>query len=179
VRVAVNVSAVQLAQRDLVERIVRLLQRYEIPPEFLELEMTETAVLHNPARALAALRALKAAGVSICIDDFGTGYSSLTYLRSFPIDRIKIDRLFICNIAEEPSDATIVGALITMAHALGITVVAEGVETEEQAAILRTLGCDFVQGYFYGPAVAGAEIQERLRSRVAVTDDGSRSTVAR
>ena len=116
----------------------------------LELELTEGILMHNNEENMTALRAFKAMGVRIAIDDFGTGYSSLSYLQSFPVDVLKIDRAFVMDLPENTSSAAIVDAIVTLAHGLGLEVVAEGVETPEQLAFLKAHGCDEGQGYYFG-----------------------------
>ncbi len=124
-----------------------------LEPGFIELELTESAVMHNPEQSAATLAQLSEMGVHISIDDFGTGYSSLSYLRRFPLDKLKIDRSFIRDLMKNPDDASIVNAIISLAHSLRLRVVAEGVETAEQLEFLRQLGCDQYQGFYCSPAV--------------------------
>jgi CheY-like chemotaxis protein len=121
----------------------------ELEARHLELEITEGTIMHDTETAAAALRALDAMGVALSIDDFGTGYSSLAYLKRFPIETLKVDRSFVTDITTDADDAAITTTVITMAHALGLKVVAEGVETAEQLAFLRTHDCDSVQGYYF------------------------------
>jgi EAL domain-containing protein (putative c-di-GMP-specific phosphodiesterase class I) len=166
-RVAVNLSARQFRQADLAAAVRSALDESQLEPGYLELELTESAVMHNPEQSAAALQTLSAMGVHISIDDFGTGYSSLSYLRRFPLDKLKIDRSFIRDLMTNPDDVSIVRAIISLAHSLRLRVVAEGVETSEQLSFLRELGCDQYQGYFCSPAVAPdafAALIRRLRS---------------
>jgi EAL domain-containing protein (putative c-di-GMP-specific phosphodiesterase class I) len=121
-----------------------------IAPERLELEITEGLLMRNTERTLDTLHRLKSLGVRIAMDDFGTGYSSLSYLQSFPFDKIKVDRSFVSGVNQAPHSATVVRSVIDIATALGMTTTAEGVETEEQCASLRLLGCDEAQGYLFG-----------------------------
>jgi EAL domain-containing protein (putative c-di-GMP-specific phosphodiesterase class I) len=121
--------------------------------------------MHDVASTLSTLRELKTLGLSLSLDDFGTGYSSLSYLRRFPIDELKIDRSFINDIHTNPDDAAIAGAIVAMAHSLGLSVVAEGVEKEEQADLLATLGCNQVQGYYYARPMAAIAFAERLQEQ--------------
>jgi PAS domain S-box-containing protein len=144
---SINVSAVQLADPGLVRLISAALDESHCPPESLIVEITETAVLEDLGEAVATLSALKDLGVRIDLDDFGTGYSSLAYLRAFPVDRIKIDHSFVSGLGTNHADTTIVASTIALAHAMGVLVVAEGVETTAQLDLLRHLGCDYVQGY--------------------------------
>lgn len=148
-RLSVNLSPLQFLQRDLVQRILAILERYQIDPQQIELEITETAMMSNLAKSVATIDALVATGLSIAIDDFGTGYSSLSYLKRFPIRTLKIDRSFIRDIMSDQSDAQLVETIILMAHNLGITVVAEGVETEAQLRWLQSRGCEQIQGYYF------------------------------
>lgn len=157
--VSVNISAIQLRQVDLVEQINSAVARARINPEYLELEITESTVMENMDFALETMQTLKRLGYRITIDDFGTGYSSLEYLKRFPVSNIKIDRSFIRHVDSDPDDAAIVRATISMAHGMGMKVVAEGVENEQQLFFLRNLRCDMVQGYLLGhPLPAGEAI---------------------
>jgi EAL domain-containing protein (putative c-di-GMP-specific phosphodiesterase class I) len=128
----------------------RILRESKLAPEYLELEITESAAMQNVNRNILMLRDLKEMGVKISIDDFGTGYSSLSYLKRFPIDGLKVDRSFINGIHEDADDAAIVTAIIVLARTLKLKVTAEGVETEEQYAYLQQQGCDEIQGYLFG-----------------------------
>jgi diguanylate cyclase (GGDEF)-like protein/PAS domain S-box-containing protein len=146
---SVNLSARQLAQHDLVAVVRRALSETGTDPAKLCLEITESAVMESGAATTAQLRALKSLGVRLAIDDFGTGFSSLAHLRRFPVDVLKIDGTFVSGLGREPQDASIAAAVISLAHALDLTTVAEGVETDEQLAILKQLGCDLGQGYLF------------------------------
>jgi EAL domain-containing protein (putative c-di-GMP-specific phosphodiesterase class I) len=150
--VSVNLSARQFAQPDLVEDVAAVLAATGLPPSALELEITESVVMDHSDPGIHTLRRLRALGVRLVLDDFGTGYSSLAYLKHLPLDTIKIDRTFVAGI-DEPADRSIVDAVIALAHGLGISVVAEGIETERQAERLRELGCDFGQGYLFSRPV--------------------------
>lgn len=149
IRIAVNVSASQFKRQNFAETVTGILEETGISPLFLELELTESAIMQNIDSSVEILNSLKAMGIQISIDDFGTGYSSLSYLRRFPIDYIKIDRSFIVNFTSNSDDRAIVTAIIAMARSLGLKIIAEGVETEEQLAILSELGCHEMQGYLY------------------------------
>jgi diguanylate cyclase (GGDEF)-like protein len=162
--IAVNVSARQL-QQDLVARITAAAKRHGVPPSRLQVEVTESLVMANPEQASALLHRLREIGVTVAIDDFGTGYSSLSYLRRLPIDVIKIDRSFVMNADRVDEDAQIVRTIVALAQALKMTVVAEGVETEAQAELLRSLGCDAVQGYLYARPAPAEQTLEWLRRR--------------
>ena len=144
---SVNVSALQLRQEDFVERVSAILARTGLAPALLELEVTESMIMHDVARATRILQRLNDAGVRLAIDDFGTGYSSLAYLKRFPIHVLKIDQSFVRDIMSDPDDAAIVQAIIALAHSLRLGVIAEGVETREQLEFLKAHHCDAVQGY--------------------------------
>jgi diguanylate cyclase (GGDEF)-like protein/PAS domain S-box-containing protein len=157
-RVAVNLSSVQFQQADFEEMIDRVLRETGIPPDMLELEITESVAMRNPELALEILRSLKSKGIRISIDDFGTGYSSLSYLSRFPIDSLKIDQRFVRDIERGGADSLIISAVIALAHQLKLTVVAEGVETELQATFLRERNCEHQQGYLFSHPLPADEI---------------------
>ncbi len=148
-RMAVNISGCQFKQPDFIDRIDRILQATDLDPEALEIELTESIVMERSEETLMTLTDLKVRGIKLAIDDFGTGYSMLSYLKYFPIDRIKIDRSFIRDITTDSDDAAITEAIVVMAHSLKLKVVAEGVETKEQLEFLRGCGCEEVQGYYF------------------------------
>jgi diguanylate cyclase (GGDEF)-like protein len=150
-KVAVNLSARQFRQRNLVETVAKVLSETGLAPAHLELELTETAIMSDAESTIATLKALRGMGVTLAIDDFGTGYSSLSYLKRFPVDRLKIDRSFVHNCIHDPTDAAIITSIVALAHSMNFEVVAEGVETEEQAAFLREQGSDAAQGFLYSP----------------------------
>jgi diguanylate cyclase (GGDEF)-like protein/PAS domain S-box-containing protein len=160
--VSVNVSARQLSDDDLPATVEEALFASGLPPYRLTLEVTETAVMDDAEHAVRVLRELKTLGVSISLDDFGTGYSSLIYLKRLPVDKLKIDRSFIDDLPDDAEDAAIVTSVVALARAVGLLVVAEGVETAAQWAALRDLGCDFGQGYLWGHPVSGAEAAVRF-----------------
>jgi diguanylate cyclase (GGDEF)-like protein/PAS domain S-box-containing protein len=164
--VAVNLSARQFADENLLKDIASTLQETGLAPELLELEITESMVMQNAEQAIKLLAAIKQMGVRLAIDDFGTGYSSMAYLKRFPIDTLKIDRSFIREIPKNAEDNTIADAIISMGKALGLTVVAEGIETLEQETFLRNHGCDETQGYFFSKPVAPDEFSELLRQHM-------------
>ena len=166
-RVAVNLSARQFHTGDIVEQVQGAVAAGGIVPSRLELEITESVALHGQESTVEALRALKALGVRIAIDDFGTGYSSLSYLRRFPIDTLKVDRSFVRDAADSADASAIVRAIIAVGHQLGLRVVAEGIETREQLRLLRLLGCDAAQGYFFCVPVPVEELEDR---RHAITE---------
>jgi diguanylate cyclase (GGDEF)-like protein len=163
--VSINVSALQFQQADFVERVASALRENELPGSLLELELTESILVRDADEALARLSLLSEMGVRLAIDDFGTGYSSLSYLKRFPIERLKIDRSFIQGIPQVESDAGIVRAIVQMSAALGMKVIAEGVETEPQRAFLLASGCDQFQGFLYAPALDALSFDERVRGR--------------
>jgi diguanylate cyclase (GGDEF)-like protein len=164
-RVAVNLSASQFRQNNIVDTIRDALDQAGLEGRFLEVELTESAVMNDPEESIAILEKLSKMGVLVSVDDFGTGYSSMSYLRRFPIDKLKIDRGFISEVMSRPEDASIVRAIISLAHSLKLKVVAEGVESIDQLEFLRTLGCDQYQGYYYSPALPAAKFEELVRAR--------------
>jgi EAL domain-containing protein (putative c-di-GMP-specific phosphodiesterase class I) len=152
--VSVNVSTRQVAHGDLVGTVAQVLATTGIDPDRLALEITESVLMEEGDAALATLRGLKSLGVGLFLDDFGTGYSSLSYLKRFPIDALKIDRSFVSELGKDIEDSIIVAAVMSMARALGLTVVAEGVETPQQFRHLQTLECLRAQGYFFAKPMA-------------------------
>lgn len=152
-RVAVNLSAQQFRQKNLLEVVHSALSDARLEPKYLELELTESAVMQDAEKSIEVLRQLSEVGVRISVDDFGTGYSSLSYLRRLPLDRLKIDRAFIRDVASSRDDAAIVRAIVSLAHHLHLKVIAEGVETPDQLAFLNELGCDQYQGYHHSAPV--------------------------
>jgi len=161
-KVSVNLSARQFADGQLGQRIAGILAASEIEPGRLELELTESILMQDVGGALRMLDALKQLGPSIAIDDFGTGYSSLNYLKQFPIDVLKIDRSFVDGLPEGEQDGQIARAIIAMAHSLGLSVIAEGVEDQAQLDFLRDHGCDEVQGFYLGRPVSAAMLKESV-----------------
>jgi predicted signal transduction protein with EAL and GGDEF domain len=165
-RVAVNVSPVQFRQSNFLQTLRKALLDFDLEPQYLEIELTETTVMVNAEGSVEILEELSRMGVVVSIDDFGTGYSSMSYLRRFPIDKLKIDRSFISDLTTNAADASIVRAIISLAHSLRLKVVAEGVETLEQLEQLRELGCDQYQGFYRSAAVPAGEIEEAVRSSI-------------
>jgi predicted signal transduction protein with EAL and GGDEF domain len=163
IKLAVNVSPAQFRNRDLATRVAAILNETGLPPERLELEITESLLLRDVEATLMTLQDLKALGVRISMDDFGTGYSSLGNLRSFPFDKIKIDRSFVKDLGRNADSTAIVRAVLGLGRSLGIATCAEGVESEEQLARLRNEGCREVQGFLYGGARPAAEIAQWFR----------------
>ncbi|MGF6596685.1 diguanylate cyclase (GGDEF)-like protein/PAS domain S-box-containing protein [Paraburkholderia sp. GAS448] len=158
IRVSINLSAIQLRAPDLLETLGRSLATHRVPPDLLELEITETVLMDSAENYLEAIRAIRALGVKLSLDDFGTGYSSLSYLNRFPLDRLKIDRAFVHDMLDAPADLAIIKAIIELGHELGLRVVAEGVESEHEAQILRGIGCDELQGFLYARALSPEEL---------------------
>ena len=162
VRLAINFSAVQMAQPDFVDKVVAALEGEGLPGECLEVEITENVLMNDMDAVAGKLNALTAHGISIAIDDFGTGYSSLSYLQNLPIHRIKIDRSFVRVIEGETAESSIVNAIVAMAGGLGMGVVAEGVETDQQRDYLARIGCNELQGFLFSKAVASEAVTELL-----------------
>ena len=162
VPVSVNLSLIQFRQKDLAEMVKRVMKEYGYYPSLLTLEITESAFMQDIDFTRSVLKSLKDIGISISIDDFGTGYSSLSYLKRFPIDNLKIDMSFIREIAADPDTASIVTAIIGMAHSLNLKTIAEGIETEEQWKILRLLRCDMGQGFYFSKPLPAEEIEKML-----------------
>ncbi|MEQ1779199.1 MAG: EAL domain-containing protein, partial [Nitrosomonas sp.] len=161
--IAVNLSVRQFQSENLVELVKNVLAESGLPAACLELELTESMFMEHAEQSVNILKTLKALGVRLAIDDFGTGYSSLTYLKRFPIDKLKIDQSFVRGLPHDPNDREIAATIIAMARSLKLAVLAEGVETEQQLTYLRQHGCDYYQGYlFYKPAPA-AELEVWLR----------------
>lgn len=176
-RMAVNLFAAQLKAPDFAEIVQKALADFRLPPEALEIEITENIVLRNEPRMIETLRRLRQAGVGIAFDDYGTGFASLSLLKSYPLTRLKIDRSFTTDLGKNPGDRAVVGAVLCLARGFGLAVTAEGIETPEQAAYLGTAGCEEGQGYFYGrpePAEAFAKRFFKPRVRPARTAQASR-----
>ncbi|HXI14379.1 MAG TPA: EAL domain-containing protein [Thermoanaerobaculia bacterium] len=160
--ISVNLSARQFQQPDLVEQVRLALEQSGLPPHSLELEITESSAMQNAESAIHILGELKSLGVRIAMDDFGTGYSSLSYLKRFPIDTLKLDQSFVRDIVTDAQDAAIAAAVISMAHTMKLTVIAEGVENEEQLELLRSQGCDLIQGYLFSKPITATALAEFL-----------------
>ncbi|MCK7576416.1 MAG: EAL domain-containing protein [Chromatiales bacterium] len=168
---AVNVSAVQLSQGHLVERVSEILRETGIPPERLELEITETFIMADREQSFASLTELRALGVRLSIDDFGTGYASFGYLQRIAAQKLKIDLSFVRDVTTNSSNASIVRAIIALGRSLGLEVIAEGVESSEQAEYLRTLGCDAIQGYLISRPLPVAEITAFMEQALAASSE--------
>ncbi len=165
-RIAVNLSPRQFQQRNLAERIRVLIDQPDFRPDYLELEITESMVMQNVERAIATLEELRRIGVHLAIDDFGTGYSSLAVLKRFPVDCLKVDRSFVRDIPDDADDMAITRSVILLAHSMGLSVVAEGVETEAQRGFLVDSGCDEMQGFLFSKPLPAAELAERVLGHV-------------
>ncbi len=157
-----NASPCELQQERYADRVLEALKEFNLPPGCLEIEITESMVVQDAPRLIRMLNRLRDLGVQIAIDDFGTGYSNLRYLQRFPAQRLKIDRSFITDVTQNAEDAAIVRAIITLGHSLDMLVVAEGVETQAQLALLRELGCDEVQGFLLSPPLPAAQLEAQL-----------------
>jgi EAL domain-containing protein (putative c-di-GMP-specific phosphodiesterase class I) len=171
-RVAANLSATDLLDRSLVDDVSALLRRYGTPARRLTLEVTESVLMTDPARAMQVLGDLRGLGVQLALDDFGTGWSSLTHLQRMPVHEIKIDRSFVAAMATEANSAAIVSSTVDLAHALGLRVVAEGIEDEATWRRLRAVGCDAAQGYHLSRPLPAGEFEN------SATEIGERSRLA-
>jgi diguanylate cyclase (GGDEF)-like protein len=166
--VSVNLSPVQIRSRGLVERAAAILNETGMPASRVVLEVTEGVLIDNPDEAQLKLDALRSLGVATALDDFGTGYSSLNYLQRFPFDRLKIDRSFVASLGSTGNSGAIVQSIVTLGHALGMKVLAEGVETNEQRVLLRLAGCDEMQGYLFAKACPAESIDKLLARPLAI-----------
>ena len=167
IAVSVNISSRQFAQPDLVDQIDRILDDTRCPARNLKLEITESVIMHDAPLAASMLRALKERGVAVCIDDFGTGYSSLSYLKTFPIDTLKIDRSFVAQVDENGSSVELIETIVALARILGISAVAEGVETPEQLELVRRLGSHYAQGFYFSTPLSPEQAEELLSAGVS------------
>ncbi len=175
-RVAVNLAPSQFRLTNLVDQIRRALEAAALDPQFLEVELTESAVMSDAEESIHILEAISRMGVLVSIDDFGTGYSSMSYLRRFPIDKLKIDRCFVKEMTQRPEDASIVRAIISLAHSLHLKVIAEGVETPEQLALLADMGCDQYQGFHFSPALLPDRFAALMRREPGLSEDEAART---
>jgi EAL domain-containing protein (putative c-di-GMP-specific phosphodiesterase class I) len=169
-QLAVNVSSSQLADRSLVGLIQQVLADTGFPASRLMLEVTEASVVTDSTNATSTLRALKELGVGVAVDQFGAGYSSMTYLRQFPVDTIKIDRSFVAGMTADSDDLAIVASIVSLAAAVGVRAVAQGVETEEQAEALRRLGCPLAQGFLWSQPVPASRLHDTLGALVSTSN---------
>ena len=161
-RLSVNFSARQFQQPSFITSVAEILKTTNLDPRWVEVEITESSIMKEPDQAIEKLHELKLMGIRVAIDDFGTGYSSLNYLKRFPIDTLKIDKTFVADVCKDPHDTAIVRAIITLGHALDLTVIAEGVETQEQLKYLSSLGCDVVQGFLFSKSLSAPVFEESL-----------------
>jgi EAL domain-containing protein (putative c-di-GMP-specific phosphodiesterase class I) len=161
-RLAVNLSGRQFLHFNLIKQVEDALRKTGFDAHDLDFEITETIAMHNAEESVGVMRQLKSMGVGLSLDDFGTGYSSLSYLKRFPIDVLKIDKSFVRDIPEDANDLAIVSAIIAMAHALGLKVIAEGVETDAQWHFLRDCGTQFAQGYYFGRPLPANDFEALL-----------------
>ena len=160
-----NVSAIQLRRKDFVKTVKDVLAKAENLAGILELEITESLIMQDIESNILKLQDIREMGVNIAIDDFGTGYSSLSYIARLPVNALKIDRAFIMNLTSNPDDLSIVSTIITLAHSLEFKVIAEGVETTEQANLLRLLKCDEIQGYLVSPGISAEKMAFFLKEK--------------
>ena len=170
--IAVNLSPVQFSQPDLVKLILHILHATGMDPALLELELTESCLMENMEETFQALVKLQAHGINISIDDFGTGYSGLSYLRTLPINILKVDRRFVADIGSNSHDTAIVAAIVSMAKALDLKVIAEGVETRKQLDVLSDMACDEAQGYLFSRPIAAEAARELLVNDVKLVGVG-------
>ena len=155
----------QFRHPHLIDLVTRILDEAALPHKYLELELTEATAMDDPLAAIAVMNQLHQRGIRMAIDDFGTGYSSLSYLKKFKIDQLKIDQSFVRDISDDPDDKAIVTAIINLAASLGLSTIAEGVETASQLAYLRLQGCDQVQGYYFSKPLPKDEFEAFVRQR--------------
>jgi EAL domain-containing protein (putative c-di-GMP-specific phosphodiesterase class I) len=170
VPVALNLSAMQFKGSDVLKDVQAALVAHNVRPDDIELELTETLVMQDPASAEETMHSLRDAGLHLSLDDFGTGYSSLAYLKRFPFSSVKIDRAFVTEITTNTGDAAIAKAIIGMGHSLQLKVIAEGVETAEQLQLLRESGCDQIQGFYFSGPVPADEFAGMLRGRKSIPE---------
>lgn len=162
-RVAVNISPIHIAEADFVNQVKTIIEQTNINPSMLELEITEMSMIDYNDDLHAKMKELKDLGITIAIDDFGTGYSSLSYLRDFPVNSLKIDRTFIQDLTKDESGEAMVSAIISLAHALNLDVVAEGVEKQDELAILKEKNCEYVQGYYFSKPLCVADFEKKIQ----------------
>ena len=165
ISVAANISAKQFRAGELPDRLAELLRETGIDPALLQLELTESSIIQEPEATIAQLARVRGMGVRVALDDFGTGYSSLSYLRALPIDFVKIDRSFVAHLETNATDVTVAHGIVTLGHALGLKIIAEGIETDGQAAILKAMGCDIGQGYLFAQPLSPARVSAWLNAR--------------
>jgi diguanylate cyclase (GGDEF)-like protein len=171
--IAVNLSAIQFRHTDLLGLVSSILDSAQLAPQYLELELTESIAMDNPKKAITLMNALHASGVRMSLDDFGTGYSSLSCLKQFKVYKLKIDQSFVREISTDADDKAIVSAIIQMSHSLGFRCIAEGVETAEQFAFLKTAGCDEVQGYYFSPPLPADEFEAYVQRQQTLSSQSA------
>jgi EAL domain-containing protein (putative c-di-GMP-specific phosphodiesterase class I) len=169
IRVAVNVSAADIGNRSFVDEVLEVIREAGIDAGSLALEVTESAIISSQTTAIAVLTALRDQGIAIAIDDYGTGQSTLSYLKQLPVSELKIDQSFVTSLCDNENDRIMVRSTINLSHELGLRVVAEGIEDAQTLELLRSLGCDYAQGYFIGKAMSVAKLSE-----LAASPDGAR-----
>jgi EAL domain-containing protein (putative c-di-GMP-specific phosphodiesterase class I) len=180
--IAVNLSTRNLLDLDFPEQVERVLEKWEVHPGLLVLEITESTMLVDPARTKQILERLSEMGIRLSIDDFGTGYSSLSYLKRFPVNTLKIDRTFVSGLGTDPDDTSIVTAIVALGRALGLRLHAEGVENDRQRQAVREIGCELAQGYHWSPPLPPEDVEPWLRRRsfgVVPAQRGARMAAAR
>jgi EAL domain-containing protein (putative c-di-GMP-specific phosphodiesterase class I) len=169
VPISINMSSIQLRQNDLATRCLNHLKEFDIDPNLVEIELTESELVNNYDNSMTRLKQLKEAGFRLIMDDFGTGYSSLSYLRKIPLSGIKIDKSFIDDIDEKNEDSiNLIASIISISHSLGLQVVAEGVESKHQAEHLASLGCELLQGYYFSRPVSSVKAADIIKEKVMV-----------
>jgi diguanylate cyclase len=161
-KISINVSTKQFKQKNFVEKIYKIINDFQINPEFIEIEITESSMMENPEDAISKMKLLHNKGIQFSIDDFGTGYSSLSYIKKFPINKIKIDQSFIKDVLTDLDNKEITKAIIAMSHNLELKVLAEGVETKEQMNFLKDLNCDEMQGYYFSRPINSESFSKLL-----------------
>ncbi|HEY9875895.1 MAG TPA: EAL domain-containing protein, partial [Candidatus Obscuribacterales bacterium] len=166
VRMAVNLSARQFQEDNLLKKIAQVLEETELEPEYLEIEITESVAMQNIEVTIALLQNLRKMGIQIAIDDFGTGFSSLSSIKHFPLDVLKIDQSFIKDVTRDSHDAAIIKAIVALGHGLNLKVIAEGVETKEQLEFLLSIDCDIIQGYLFSRPITAEAATKLLLERV-------------
>jgi EAL domain-containing protein (putative c-di-GMP-specific phosphodiesterase class I) len=168
--VAINISAKQFRDKNLIKHIETTLLEYSLSPNHLEIELTEATVMEDISEAIAIMKEIKDLGITLAMDDFGTGYSSLSYLKKLPFDTLKVDMSFIKDMDESEINTSIVKTIIELAHTLKLQVVAEGVETKSQAVALREMGCDVMQGYLFSKPLDNDDIAVLLKRNLNLYD---------
>jgi EAL domain-containing protein (putative c-di-GMP-specific phosphodiesterase class I) len=167
--VAINISGIQLSQKTFPDRIQTILDEFDLEPHMVEIELTETSLVNSVDKSFAILKQIREMGIGIAMDDFGTGYSSFSYLKDIPLSCLKIDKSFVFDLNKNDNVDKLVGSMVSIAHSLGLEVVAEGVEEKHQADYLVELGCEYLQGYYFSRPVPQNEIVDILQKRQVVS----------